>query len=191
MEQSRVGREHLIAGVLGILVVMAGALFWLGRSPICTCGDIKLWHGIVKSAENSQHLTDWYTPSHVVHGFLFYFVLHLTMPKVPVAAKLLIALGLEAAWEVLENTSFTIDRYRTSTFAYDYYGDSILNSISDCLAMIVGFVLAARLPVLAPVAIGVAFELFTGWAIRDNLTLNVLMLIYPLDWIKAWQVAGG
>jgi hypothetical protein len=173
-----------------ILLALGSALWLMGRVPVCTCGYVKLWHGVVASSENSQHILDWYTPSHVIHGFLFYLGLHLLMPKASFGTKLLLALGLEAAWEVLENSPLIIDRYRSATISLDYYGDSIVNSVADALAMLLGFVLAYRLPVAATVAIALFFELFTGWMIRDNLTLNVIMLLYPLDGIKAWQAGA-
>lgn len=179
----------VVLAVLAILTCLAAVLFWMGRVPICKCGLIKLWHGVVVSSENSQHLTDWYTPSHVIHGFLFYGVLHWLMPRSPFAVKLMLALGLESAWEIFENTEFTINRYRTATISLDYYGDSILNSVSDATAMVIGFVIASRLPVALTIALAVGLELFTGWVIRDNLTLNVIMLIHPFDAIKLWQ--GG
>ena len=178
-------------GVLLMLLFIAGVLWLMGRTPICTCGDIKLWHGVVKSAENSQHITDWYTPSHLIHGFLLYGALHLLMPRASLAAKLLIAVGVEGAWEIFENTPFTINRYRTDTIAFDYYGDSILNSVCDTLAMVAGFMLAARLPVAATLALALAFEIFTGAMIRDNLTLNIIMLVHPVEWIKMWQLGAG
>lgn len=180
-----------VAAGLGIVILLAVVLWMMGRTPICACGYVKFWHGEVVSAQNSQHITDWYTPSHVIHGFIFYGLLHLLMPKASFATRLLIALGIEAGWEIIENTNATIERYRTETIALDYYGDSILNSVSDTLAMAVGFVLASKLPVWVTVLLAVAAELFTGYMIRDNLTLNVLMLLYPLEAVKTWQSGAG
>jgi hypothetical protein len=189
----RLGARHLLIA-FGIIAAAALVLLWMGRMPICKCGTIKLWHGAVQSAENSQHLTDWYTPSHVVHGILFYAGLWLVSRvagwPLGVGQRLILATIIEASWEIVENTDYVIARYREATIALDYYGDSVINSISDMLAMLVGFVLAWRLPVAATIALALALELFVGYWIRDNLTLNVLMLLYPLDAIKAWQSAG-
>lgn len=176
--------------VIGILFTLAATLYAMGRIPICKCGYVKLWHGVVRSSENSQHLTDWYTPSHVIHGFAFYGVLWLIARRLPVGARLALATIVEAAWEVFENTDFTINRYRSVTISLDYYGDSIINSVCDVVAMTAGFVMAARFPVWVIVTMTVLLELLVASVIRDNLTLNILMLLYPLEAVRRWQSGG-
>jgi hypothetical protein len=182
--------RHYCVAAVAIVAVTAGVLLAMGRVPICRCGDVKLWHGVVLSSETSQHLSDWYTFSHVIHGFAFYGLLWFAAGRWPVGARLVAALLLESSWEVFENTSFVINRYREVTISLDYFGDSVVNSVADIVAMAVGFALAARLSVRAVIALTIAMELFVGAMIRDNLALNILMLVSPLESVRRWQMGG-
>lgn len=174
---------------LAIILLTAAWLLWIGREPICTCGYVKPWHGQVVSSENSQHVSDWYTPSHLIHGLLFYAALWLVARRLSLGWRLAIATLVECIWEIVENSDAVIERYRAVTISLDYYGDSVLNTVFDVLTMILGFWLAARLPVWASVALILLFEGMTMWLIRDGLALNVLMLLWPVDWIAEWQAA--
>jgi hypothetical protein len=171
----------------GVVMLQATILLAMGQPPICTCGFVKLWHGNVLSSENSQHLSDWYTFSHVIHGFGFYLLLWVIAPRTSVGLRLVLAIGLEAGWEVLENTPMIIDRYRQGALARGYVGDSVINSVGDTLAMAFGFFLARTLPVWVTVALTVVMELFVGFVIRDNLTLNIIQLLNPSEAISQWQ----
>jgi hypothetical protein len=183
---------YYLLAALAITVAAAVVERAMGRRVISKSGHVQLWAGKVNSPENSQHVSDWYTPSHVIHGIAFYGLFHLVgRGKWSVGLRLILAVALEAAWEVFENTPFTIERYRTATIALDYYGDSVLNSVCDILACVGGFFLAWRLPVWASVALVVLLELGVLLAIRDNLTLNIVMLIRPFESIKRWQGGAG
>lgn len=173
-----------------IVAAMAAIELAMGRHPICTCGTVKLFVATVHGPDNSQHIADWYTPSHIIHGFLFYLLGWLVLRRTPAGQRLLLAVSIEAAWEVLENSPIIIDRYREATIALGYAGDSVINSAADVCWMILGFGIARRLPVWATVGLGLGFELLTLIAIRDNLFLNVLMLVWPVDAIRIWQGGG-
>lgn len=173
--------------VLLLLLLQFTALLILGQPLICECGYVKIWEGMVASSGNSQHISDWYTFSHIIHGFLFYLFLWLFFPRLPIRYRLPLAVGIEVAWEIIENTPWVINAYREQALAQGYIGDSILNSLVDTLAMVGGFLLARRWPVWLIVAIGLGMEMFVGMSIRDNLTLNILNFIYPLEFIDTWQ----
>ena len=218
-------RRGLIGAI--ILWLAAGAiLLAMGRTAICTCGTVKLWWGVVQSSENSQHLADWYSFSHVIHGLLFYggaWLLFVRMRKSPLPFRggagsgasslagrleetphpnpspegeglaqyaLPIAVAFEAFWELLENSPLIIDRYRAVTVSFGYAGDSVLNSLADIGFMALGFWIASKVPAWVSVAMAIAFELFTLAMIRDNLTLNIVMLVWPLEAIRVWQAGG-
>ena len=187
-------RAILIALVVALAAV--AILLAMDRPPICECGYVKLWHGDINSSGNSQHIADWYTPSHIIHGMIFYALGWLLFVKWGVGGKraaqwgIVLAVFLEAAWEVIENTPFVIDRYRSVTVNWGYSGDSVLNSFADIGWMSFGFYLAMRLPVKVTVVAAVIAEIVTAFVVRDNLTLNVIMLLYPVDAIAQWQAAG-
>lgn len=188
VDNRRATRFWLVAAAV-FLIVQIVTLALMGRIPICECGYVKLFEPGVNTAGNSQHISDWYTPSHIIHGFLFYWLAIVVLPRASLGARLTLAVVIEAAWELLENSPIIIDRYRTATMAIGYTGDSILNSAMDTVAMMLGFLFAARAPVWLTIALAIGFEVATAIVIRDNLTLNVLMLVWPVEAVKAWQAA--
>jgi|SRR5579884_3492278 len=181
-------RRTAIAAIL-IIACAAAIELAMGRNPICTCGTVALWVGERDSPRTSQMLADWYSLSHVVHGLLFYALLWLLLRRWPIQRRFLAALLVETAWELIENTPFVINRYRTTTAALGYTGDSIVNSMSDILMMCVGFLIARKLPAWASILLLIVLEIVPLFVIRDNLTLNVLMLLAPNAAIQAWQAA--
>ena len=183
--------KWIIGIFVAILVLTAGVELWMGRSPLGPDGKFGWWDENIWSSENSQRLADPYSFSHIVHGISFYAVLWLLARKLPVRHRLLIALALEAGWEMLENSPFIINRYREATISLGYVGDSVLNSLSDVLMMTLGFLFAFRVPAHVSVAAVILMEIGCALWVRDNLTLNIIMLIHPVDAIKNWQMAGA
>jgi Protein of unknown function (DUF2585) len=188
--------SKLSALIALIMFLLLTAILWnMGRPPICECGHVKLLHLVVQSSENSQHLADWYTPSHIIHGFIFFGLGHLLRKKWPAVFHLGVVVSLailaEGAWEVLENSPIIIDRYREVTISWGYAGDSIVNSMADIIWMLFGFLLASRLPWKATLGLALLLEVFVGYMIRDNLTLNIMMLTAPLESVKEWQAGAS
>lgn len=188
-------RKAFIAALIFTLVTLA-ILFAMDRPPICTCGYVSLWYGDINASGNSQHLSDWYTPSHIIHGMIFYALGWLLFTKWDLGGKsagkwsFTLAVAIEAAWEIVENTPLVIDRYRSVTVNWGYSGDSIINSMADIGWMSLGFYLALKLPVKVTVALAIIMEIVAALVVRDNLTLNVVMLIYPFEFIREWQALG-
>ena len=188
------GREVVATLVACVCVIAVTVLILraMGRPLISTLGTVKLWHGEVMTSENSQHIADWYSFTHIVHGFFFclaFWFVSSILPQLRMfSVSLVVAIAFGSIWEVVENTDYIINRYREATVALDYYGDSVINSTADILFMTLGFLMASRLPVIASVSIVVASEVMLAIMIRDNLVLNILMLIWPIEAIKNWQL---
>ena len=182
--------KWIIAAFIAVIALTCCIELWMGRSPLGPDGKFGLWDGNIWSSENSQRFADPYSFSHLVHGILFYAILWLTARKLPVRHRLLISLALEAGWEILENSPFIINRYREATISLGYVGDSVLNSLGDILMMTIGFLFARRAWLWVSVAVVIAMEVGCALWIRDNMILNIIMLIHPIDAIKVWQMAG-
>ena len=196
---NRMSAPQYALAAISMLAAFALVLLAMGRVPWCSCGVIRLWQGVVQSPENSQQFADWYTFSHIIHGFIFYWIFWLIgrrwfssseHPSGRFGLRLLCALAIEIAWEILENSPLIINRYRAVTLSWGYVGDSVLNSVSDVLFCLFGFWLASKLPIWATITLTIIMELAVGYWIRDNLTLNIIMLLYPLEAIRKWQMGA-
>lgn len=187
-------KRLIIFGVFLIPILSAVVLYSMGRNLICSCGYIRFWHGVVFSSENSQHLFDWYTFTHVLHGLIFFLGLSviekIAKIKIPFLNKLFWAVLLESGWEILENSNYIINRYRSVTISLDYFGDSVINSLGDIFAMALGFLIAYKKPVWVSVGLFILIELALLLFIHDNLTINIIMLIHPIEALKIWQSGG-
>jgi len=176
--------------VVAGLLIQALALAAMGHPLICECGTIDVWHGAASGPQTSQHLTDWYSLTHVEHGLLFYAVFGLALANAPLRVVILAAFGLEIAWEIIENTPIIMDRYREGALAAGYFGDSVVNSISDTLAMAFGLLLARLLPVRLSLLMVIGLECVLILLIRDSLALNIIQLVHPVEAISRWQTGG-
>ena len=180
-------KKYIIASII-IVVLAVIVLFSMGRIPFCKCGVISIWSSDVMSSEQSQQFADPYTFTHIIHGIIFYFLLWLLLGKrLSPLQRFALAIGIESAWEILENTDYVINRYREATISLDYYGDSIFNSVGDIIAMTIGFISAWKFPRKVTVGIVIVIELLLLYFIHDNLTINIIMLIHPISAIKTWQ----
>jgi hypothetical protein len=185
-------RSHrwIVLAVLAVIALTAIVERSIGRSPLGPDGRFGWWDGDIWSSENSQRVLDAYSFSHVVHGILFFAFLWLVARRLPVRYRFLIALLIEAGWEILENSPVIINRYREATIAQGYVGDSVLNSCSDVVMVALGFLFASRMRPWVSVTAVLVMEVVCLIWVRDNLTLNVIMLVHPIEAIKAWQSAG-
>ena len=186
---SSINTRAIVLAILLLLSLQGVVLYAMGQPLQSESGVIALWHGVVKSPENSQQISDWYTYSHIIHGFIFYLIFSLLFPKMHPLIRLLFALGVEMAWEITENTPWLIDHYRKQALAMGYSGDSVLNSISDSAAMLLGYLIAWRMPIIVTLCIALALEFGVAYSIHDNLTLNILNLVHQFDFIRAWQAS--
>lgn len=181
-------RTSLFVALIALFIsLQAVTLYFFGQPALCACGTVKLWEGDVGSSGNSQQVADWYTFSHIIHGFIFYFVLWYFFPRLTFWQRLAIAVGVEATWEICENLPSVIQHYRLQALATGYSGDSILNSICDTIAMSLGFLFASRAPVWVTILTALGFEIYVGYTIRDNLTLNVIGMFHQFPAISEWQ----
>ena len=176
---------HTLA-VLGAVLIGATLYLW-GQPPICTCGEVRFWVGSVFSSGNSQHIADWYSLSHMVHGMLVVLVGRWLFPRVGLATLYLVAILTGVAWEIFEHTDFVLDRFRATTLYQGYIGDSVLNAVCDYLWMLLGFFIAHKAGQRLTLLFVVILEITSALTARDSLALTTLMVLYPVDAIEAWQ----
>jgi hypothetical protein len=186
---SRISRRGWVA-VGGLLLFTVIVLRLEGRIWWCACRTPTPFSTNINSSHNSQHLFDPYSFSHLLHGIIFYWCLRILAPRLSVGWKVLIALTVEAGWEILENSPIIINRYRAATASLGYSGDTIVNAVGDILSCAIGLLVAHKIGWKWSIALFIVIELLMLWWIRDNLTLNVLMLLYPLDPVRQWQMGG-
>ncbi len=179
--------QVLLGGLAALMAAHIALLLLMNVSVMCACGELRVW---AAAGESSRQLADWYSISHALHGVLFYWLLVGLRPQWPVQAHLLAATALEVAWEVLENTPWVIHRYRTATAATEYSGDTLVNSVADVGFMLLGFYVALKLPWKLVLALLVAGELVALYVIRDNLTLQIVTFLWPIDALVDWQSRG-
>lgn len=179
-------RHVLVFGAF-LIVIQAAVLSFFGQPAICTCGYVQIWEGVITSAGMSQHLSDWYSFSHIIHGFLFFLFTWAIFPRWSLWQRLLVAMSLEIGWEIAENTPMVIEAYRQQALARGYVGDSIINSVMDTLMMVIGFVLAWRFSVWTIIILALVMEIGVAYFIHDNLTLNIIGFIHHFPAIDAWQ----
>lgn len=182
--------KFMILSTIGVCAFVALAEIYTGRSLLGPDGMFGWWDGNIWGSENSQRVADVYSFSHIIHGIIFYGFLFWVARKLPLKYRFLIALLVEGGWELLENSSIIIDRYREATIAQGYVGDSVLNSVCDVLMMAIGFVFARFSKIWVSIVLIIVLELGCLFWVRDNLTLNVLMLVYPVESVKTWQAEG-
>lgn len=182
--------RRTVAAIIGLIGVSAIVLWWQGRVLWCQAGDYTPWSWHIWTTHNSQHVIDPYTFTHILHGVLEFWLIGLVFSRMPLAWRLVLAVAIESLWEVAENSSFVIERYRAVTLSLDYYGDSMINSVADIVSCLTGFVIASKLRFWRSLVFFAATELALILTIRDSLVINIIMLIWPIDALKAWQIAG-
>ncbi|MBX7054607.1 MAG: DUF2585 family protein [Pyrinomonadaceae bacterium] len=182
------GDGYVTAAYLLIVLAAIVILQMQGRVWWCQAGDITPWSWNIWSTHNSQHIVDPYSFTHVLHGVLEFWLIGLVFRRMPLAWRLALAVFIESAWEVAENSAAVIERYRSATISLDYFGDSIINSVADIACCSLGFVIAYKLRFWRSLALFVVTEILLIIFIKDSLIINIIMLLFPVEAIKTWQL---